>query len=139
MESKSHFSNEERKQIVAETIKEIRVQSGYSQKQIAELLDVSPAMYSNYENAKYEPSIESLVRLSLFYNISMDTITRRDTFYKTKEELFNQIEEYEKQIGILKEQLALSDDPNNQEVKKVIESLQNMATQLKSTKSERTD
>ena len=61
-------------------IKEIRESLGYSQKDLAGLLGVSPSNIYNYENNRTEPSIDMLVKLSSVLNVSTDELIGIDSF-----------------------------------------------------------
>lgn len=50
----------------------LRTKYGYSQKQVAEKLDVSPSIVSGYETGERTPSTEILLALSYLYNCSTD-------------------------------------------------------------------
>lgn len=50
----------------------LRVKYGYSQKQVAEKLGVSPSIVSGYETGERTPSTEVLLSLSYLYNCSTD-------------------------------------------------------------------
>ena len=55
-----------------EKIKSLRVKYGYSQKQVAEKLNVSPSIVSGYETGERTPSTEVLLSLSYLFNCSTD-------------------------------------------------------------------
>lgn len=55
-------------------IREIRKTRGYSQGQIAEILETTQQHYSCYENGKNELPIHQLIKLCYFYKISADEI-----------------------------------------------------------------
>lgn len=50
----------------------LRIKYGYSQKQVAEKLGVSPSIISGYETGERTPSTEILLSLSYIYNCSTD-------------------------------------------------------------------
>lgn len=50
----------------------LRTKYGYSQKQVAEKLGVSPSIVSGYETGERTPSTEILLALSYLYNCSTD-------------------------------------------------------------------
>ena len=52
-------------------LREIREKNGYTQKQIAEYLKITPQAYSLYELDKRVPKHETILELSLFYNCWM--------------------------------------------------------------------
>ena len=53
-------------------IKEVRKAKGYSQADIAEILDTTQQHYSCYENGKNEMPIRHLIKICQFFNISAD-------------------------------------------------------------------
>lgn len=53
-------------------LKELRIKYGYSQKQVAEKIGVSPSIVSGYETGERTPSTEVLLSLSYLYNCSTD-------------------------------------------------------------------
>lgn len=57
----------------------LRIKYGYSQKQVAERLGVSPSIISGYETGERTPSTEVLLALSYLYNCSTDYLLGRQT------------------------------------------------------------
>ena len=55
-------------------LQQIRKASGYTQKDIAEILGVDRSTYAYYECGKTEPCIRSLKKLSALYGISVDNL-----------------------------------------------------------------
>ena len=55
-----------------ENLRVIREDRGFTQKQIAEVLETTQQYYSDYENGKREIPIRVYIRLSRFYNVSID-------------------------------------------------------------------
>ena len=110
---KLQFSNDERKKLVAETIKELRELKKLQQKELCEILDISPSTYNGYEKGRNEPPIEFLVRLAYFYGVSMDLITQKDLLFKTQEEVVEQAQEYKTTLIELRKQLFDADNENN--------------------------
>lgn len=53
--------------IFGDNIKRLRKNKGLKQREIAELLGVKRNTYSDWENAKTEPSFENLVKLADFF------------------------------------------------------------------------
>lgn len=58
----------------AENLKQIRKQNGYSQEDLAELLDVSRQAVGKWENGQGYPEVEKLLLLSKKLNISLDDL-----------------------------------------------------------------
>ena len=55
-----------------EKLKSLRIKYGYSQKQVAGKIKVSPSIVSGYETGERTPSTEVLLSLSYLYNTSTD-------------------------------------------------------------------
>ncbi|MCH5203317.1 MAG: helix-turn-helix transcriptional regulator [Oscillospiraceae bacterium] len=55
-----------------ENLRVIREDRGFTQKQIAEVLETTQQYYSDYENGKREIPIRVYIKLSRFYNVSID-------------------------------------------------------------------
>lgn len=58
-------------------LKKLRNDAGFTQKEIAEKLNVTQGAYSQYENNIIEPNIETLIRLANIYQITMDLLVER--------------------------------------------------------------
>lgn len=61
-----------------EKLKELRTKFGYSQREVAKQLNVSPSIISGYETGERTPSIEVLFDLSRLYRCSTDYLLGRD-------------------------------------------------------------
>lgn len=59
---------------VAENLRKIRKEKGYSQSQIAEVLNTTQQQYSKYENGTHEIPVRHIATLCEFYNITSDEI-----------------------------------------------------------------
>ena len=55
-----------------ENIRNIRIDRGYTQKQIADLLDISQNTYSQYEIGVLNYPVDAVVKLASFYGVSTD-------------------------------------------------------------------
>lgn len=60
-------------------IVEMRKEKNLSQEQLAEKLEVSRQTISNWENGKFYPDIDALVKISKYFNISLDNLLSYDT------------------------------------------------------------
>jgi len=61
-----------------EKLRECREESGLSQNDIAERLSISRQAVSKWERGINEPDIETIVRLSDIYNVTIDQLLRAD-------------------------------------------------------------
>ena len=53
-------------------LKKLRIQNDMTQKQLAEALNCSQQVYSNYELGQRDIPTDILIRLALFYRVSTD-------------------------------------------------------------------
>ena len=51
---------------------ELRSEKKLSQREIARIFNVSQATYNNWENARTQPSLEQLIALADFFDVSVD-------------------------------------------------------------------
>lgn len=60
-----------------ENIRSLRLDNGYTQKQIAEILGVSQNTYSQYEIGVLNYPVDALLKLADFYQVSVDYLLGR--------------------------------------------------------------
>lgn len=65
---------ESRKIAVSKKLQELRKLANLTQKDVCEVIHVTPQTYSGYEKGKYEPTMETIVRLAMLYGVSTDHI-----------------------------------------------------------------
>jgi len=53
-------------------LKKIRTQKGLTQKAVADGIQCSATVYARYERGEREPSIEMLLKLSAFFDVTVD-------------------------------------------------------------------
>ncbi len=61
-------------------LKEIRRKKSYNQLKVAMDLSISRESLSHYENGKRSPDIDMLVKLSEYFNVSIDYLIRGKEF-----------------------------------------------------------
>ena len=59
-------------------LKELRLQKGFTQRQIADYIGCLPSVYSRYENGDREPSIEVLILLSRFLGVTIGYLVENE-------------------------------------------------------------
>lgn len=77
----------------AHHLKELRKSRHYTQNYVSSQIHVTRSSYCNYENGIRTPTLESIVALAKFYNISIEhligiTTCRQPTMQLSPEELF---------------------------------------------------
>lgn len=121
-----NFTEDERKQLIAQALAEYRKAKKLSQKEVAGLLGISQATYSTYERGRTEPPIELLVRLSYLYNVTVDALVQRERLVRNTGEIQMKVEEYRKQLTEIAEQC--DDSPEGRIASETIDALQRMLT-----------
>ncbi len=57
---------------IGERIKELRKRKHWTQDELAHRLEVAPSSVGSYERGSRQPSIENLIRMSKYFNVSLD-------------------------------------------------------------------
>lgn len=68
-----------------EKLKELRIQKGITQKDIAIITGHQQTLVSKWELGEREPSFESLKKISKFFNVSIDTLLGNNFEYSVKQ------------------------------------------------------
>jgi len=64
--------------MIGKNLKALRKFKKYSQEEFAKNLGLTRSSYSGYENGVAEPNLQTLVKISLFYKISLDKLAKED-------------------------------------------------------------
>lgn len=75
-------------------LKEIRAKYNLSQSQIAEITGLSQKSISNYENNQTFPNVESLIKLSDYFHISVDELIGHNIPYLVNKSLLTDKQNY---------------------------------------------
>lgn len=67
----------ELKNLIGERLKSLRLSKGLSQKNVADSVGMTEAGYQNYEVARRAPTLEKLIALCDFFNVSADYLLGR--------------------------------------------------------------
>lgn len=62
-------------------IKELRLKNGYSQQEIAKLLNTSQSNYSKYERNEIEPDIQTIIKLADYFHTTTDNLLGHNVPY----------------------------------------------------------
>ena len=63
-----------------ERLKMIRIECGLTQRQVYEILNISPNGYASYEQGRTEPNIDTLKKLCSIFNVSADYLLGIDEY-----------------------------------------------------------
>lgn len=53
-------------------VRNARLEAGYTQQQVSDILNISRSNISKFEQGKLEPNLETLGELAQFYNVSIN-------------------------------------------------------------------
>ena len=108
-EYNGEFTVEERKEMTAKVLRELRKTKKLSQKEVAGKLNIPATTYNTYESGRTEPPIEILVRLSHLYQLPIDFIVQRDRTFRTEDDLQREIAENVEKLAELDKAMVESD------------------------------
>ena len=63
--------------VFAERLKELRKEKGLTQQKVADSLNISQPNYRRWESGERRPSVETLVMLADYFNVSTDYLLGR--------------------------------------------------------------
>lgn len=90
-------------------LKSLRLEKGLKQNELAKIIGVENYTIGNWERNRAEPSICDLIKLSNFFECSIDTLVGNEDFAILNESSKNDITK-----AIYKELLQLNNDEKNQ-------------------------
>ena len=62
---------------------ELRIEKGFTQRDMARTLNISQGTYNNWENGRTQPSIEQLIALATLFSVSVDYLVGYTDDYPT--------------------------------------------------------
>lgn len=68
---------EEKKNLFSVRLKELRLQHGFSQEELAEKIGIKQNSYSDWEHGKCKPNYEKLEKIADFFGVSLDWLFGR--------------------------------------------------------------
>ena len=74
---KKRKKEEEKKNLFSVRLKELRLQHGFSQEELAEQIGIKRNYYSDWENGKCKPNYEKLEKIADFFGVSLDWLFGR--------------------------------------------------------------
>lgn len=105
-------------------LKELRKEKRVTQQEVAELLNITAATYSRYENGVHQPDNDSLIKLSIFFGVSIDYLLGNDIKKKRSteaEDFEKNVKKIDDNINIVFSDQAGLDDNDVEEIKRFIE------------------
>ena len=90
-------------------LKKIRLSKEKTQTEVAQAVNLTQFTYSNYENGKTEPNIETLINLANYYKVTIDELVGHEVPY-----LINKIDFTSEQLALIDKIKSLNGNQCNQ-------------------------
>ena len=92
-------------------LKELRIEQGLTQKEVAKFLNIGHAAYNHYETGRSEPSIALLIKLADYFHTTVDGLLGHEVPYLLDKSLLTneQTDLIEKVATLSKEQCKIVD------------------------------
>ncbi|MBR2480319.1 MAG: helix-turn-helix transcriptional regulator [Clostridia bacterium] len=68
-------------EILAKNLKQIRLEKNLSQKDVSNALNIAVSTYANWEQGRRDPSLEDLVKITNYLEVSSDFLLGREEYY----------------------------------------------------------
>ena len=98
---------------IGERIKTLRKRKHWTQDELAHHLEVAPSSVGSYERGSRQPTIENLIRMSRYFNVSLDYLLCQSDDERTLEEYKKEdttdIKEFLRDQAVMLNGLELSD------------------------------
>ena len=120
------FDTQTRKQMVAQMLCECRKTMGYQQKEVAEILGISPQTYNGYEKGRNEPPIEILVRLSFLYDLPVDILVQRSRLHSDDQSAIVSIKKAEEELADVRQWLSSDPLAQNEQIQTLISAMERL-------------
>jgi len=65
---------------LAERLTELRTQSGLSQREFSKRVSIAQPTVANWEVGRREPSIDTLIKIAQFFDVSLDYLVGREGY-----------------------------------------------------------
>lgn len=96
---------------IRERLKSTRKKYGYTQQNVADILDIKRATYAKYENGQAIPPIEVFIRLAIMYGVNVDYLSGKDAYVKNI--MADSSDEEENKIKFFNYFLSMSEEQKN--------------------------
>jgi len=103
--------------------KELRIEKGYSQKELADILFVNQTAVSQWERDVTTPTKETLMKLCDLYSTTIDYLLGRTDINRFESDSNDNITPKEKKLFDLYQKAKNSDDPRDNAVADAVEKL----------------
>ena len=125
------YTIDERKDLIAQTIKALRENNGYTQTELSEIIGINKQTYNSYEKGRATPPAEIIIRLSYLYNIQTDIILQRDNLLKSPQVQAERIDQLSNELQELKEKAKTGNSADKEQINSFILGLEQMLNSLK--------
>lgn len=122
----NQFTQKERNSLASEYIKKLRIDCGYKQNYVADILGISQSTYSSYEVGRNEIPSEILVRLSFLYDKTTDELLQKFNFNLDIAKSKNLLTDLDSIIDELKKDLPNAPEANKELASEILNFMENI-------------
>lgn len=120
------YTFDERKQLIADSLKGIRQAKNMTQKQVAEHIGINTQTYATYERGRNEPPAEIIIRLSYLYDIPTDLILQKDNITKEKSAIMKQLDNFDAVIDEMRGKILSGDAETREQLGRVADAFEQL-------------
>ena len=106
----------------SEQLKKARLNKGYTQQQVADLMHISKSTYCGYETGKRQPDVKKIKQLSNILNTSGDILLETNLLHPNQNSVIDELT-VDDDVKQLTKQYSLLTPEDQELVKKMINSL----------------
>ncbi|MCD7732602.1 MAG: helix-turn-helix domain-containing protein [Oscillospiraceae bacterium] len=127
------YTPQERKELIAINLKALREGNNLSRKEVAEAIGINTQTYATYERGRNEPPIEILLRLAMYYEVTLDFLVQRDNRAKDSLTMSKQLDGANQELSELSKALASKemDAEQKEQLEDMIEKLSGLTDVIK--------
>ncbi|MCD8005690.1 MAG: helix-turn-helix domain-containing protein [Oscillospiraceae bacterium] len=127
------YTQQERKELIALNLKALREGNNLSRKEISEAIGINTQTYATYERGRNEPPIETLLRLAMYYEVTLDFLVQRDNRAKDSLTMSKQLDGANQELSELSKALANKemDAEQKEQLEDMIEKLSGLTDIIK--------
>ncbi|MCD7771672.1 MAG: helix-turn-helix transcriptional regulator [Oscillospiraceae bacterium] len=127
------YTPQERKELIAINLKALREGNNLSRKEVAEAIGINIQTYATYERGRNEPPIEILLRLAMYYEVTLDFLVQRDNRAKDSLTMSKQLDGANQELSELSKALASKemDTEQKEQLEDMIEKLSGLTDIIK--------
>ncbi len=126
------YTPQERKELIAINLKALREGNNLSRKEVSEAIGINTQTYATYERGRNEPPVEILLRLAMYYEVTLDFLVQRDNRARDSLTMSKQLDGANQELSELSKALASKemDAEQKEQLEDMIEKLSGLTADI---------